>query len=72
VCTKNDDPSAPVSFGFDSRDGAIVAVYLKVAVEFLECFEKPDVVDLGCGDFNVGSQMRPWWGAARRAMPWLS
>jgi SAM-dependent methyltransferase len=39
----------------------IVSVYVKVVSDFLNSlsFEnKPDVVDLGCGDFNVGSQLR--------------
>lgn len=29
---------------------------------FLNALGKPDVVDLGCGDFKVGSQLRPWCG----------
>jgi SAM-dependent methyltransferase len=40
--------------------GSSVAPYVSAACGFLQSFEeKPDVVDLGCGDFNVGSRIRP-------------
>ena len=34
----------------------------RVAAEWPENLGKPDVVDLGCGDFKVGSQIRPLCG----------
>jgi SAM-dependent methyltransferase len=51
--------------GFDSGDGsrdpAIVTPYVDAVRTFLTSLEsKPDVVDLGCGDFNVGRQIRPF------------
>ena len=30
--------------------------------DFLKSLGKPDVVDLGCGDFKVGAQLRPFCG----------
>jgi hypothetical protein len=45
--------------GSGSRDDAIVNTYVNAVSEFLASFDvKPDVVDLGCGDFNVGKQLR--------------
>ena len=50
--------------GFDSGDGsrdpAVVGPYVEALHTFLTSLPaKPDVVDLGCGDFNVGRQVRP-------------
>lgn len=47
---------------FYSGDGSynanIVDPYLKVVLSFLNSFDKPlNVVDLGCGDFNIGNQL---------------
>ena len=37
--------------------------YIKATGDFLSSLgSKPDVVDLGCGDFNVGSRLRPFCG----------
>ena len=44
--------------GDGSHHSAIVGPYIKVVSEFLKSFHKPlELVDLGCGDFNVGSQL---------------
>mgnify|MGYP002479352461 CR=1 FL=1 len=38
-----------------------VEPYIKATSDFLSSLgAKPDVVDLGCGDFNVGSRLRPF------------
>jgi hypothetical protein len=48
-----------VSNSGGSHNNAITSVYVKAISDFLKDFdEKPDVLDLGCGDFNVGSQIR--------------
>lgn len=50
--------------GRGSRDAAIVKPYVAAAREFLRSFPAPpDVVDLGCGDFFVGSQLRDLCGS---------
>jgi hypothetical protein len=47
--------------GIGSHDGAIVGSYVSAVRSFLESLaDVPDVVDLGCGDFAVGSQIRPY------------
>ena len=49
--------------GAGSHDPSIVGPYIDSVVRFLQQFpEKPDVVDLGCGDFSIGSQIRPACG----------
>ena len=46
--------------GLGSHDPAIVRQYTEAVSGFLHAFGlPPDVVDLGCGDFNVGRQIRP-------------
>jgi SAM-dependent methyltransferase len=46
--------------GGGSHDPHLVDPYVKAVVGFLSSLSsKPSVVDLGCGDFNVGSQIRP-------------
>jgi len=45
--------------GAGSRDSAVLD-YIVAVEGFLKSLDrKPDVVDLGCGDFFVGSQIRP-------------
>ena len=45
--------------GTGSHTGEIVSAYVNAVEKFLTSFEKkPDVVDLGCGDFAVGLQIR--------------
>ncbi len=56
------DASAPFYSGPGSSEGAVVAGYVNAVSEFLRGLGKPDVVDLGCGDFKVGSQIRPLCG----------
>lgn len=47
--------------GPGSHDEKIVGAYVGAVTKFLQSFEqKPNVVDLGCGDFNVGSKLRPY------------
>ncbi len=44
--------------GGGSHDPAIVDTYVTAVQEFIRVLgKKPDVVDLGCGDFNVGAQL---------------
>jgi hypothetical protein len=48
-----------VNSGPGSRVAEIVAPYVSVVRQFLASFPAPvDVVDLGCGDFFVGSKLR--------------
>lgn len=43
--------------GFGSHDPAIVHPYVDVVKDFLTSFDEPiTVLDVGCGDFNVGNQ----------------
>ncbi|HTV72974.1 MAG TPA: hypothetical protein VME66_04630 [Candidatus Acidoferrales bacterium] len=45
--------------GEGSRNEAMVGPYVAAVRKFLREFPtKPDVVDLGCGDFHVGKQLR--------------
>ncbi len=51
--------------GFYSGEGShhpdLVDPYVKVVSEFLQSLDEPPVVvDLGCGDFNVGNQLLPF------------
>jgi hypothetical protein len=59
VWGKSDDPDSPFYSGSGSRREDEVAAYVQSVTSFLSSFEaKPDVVDLGCGDFSVGRQLR--------------
>ena len=43
--------------GFGSHNPAIVNPYVEVVKQFLTSFDTPiTVLDLGCGDFNIGNQ----------------
>ena len=54
------DPNGRFFSGSGSHGQEIVAAYVAALEKFLRAFpEKPDVVDLGCGDFAVGYQTRP-------------
>jgi len=45
--------------GTGSHEKEFTEVYLKKVENFLNSFPtKPDVVDLGCGDFEIGSKLR--------------
>jgi SAM-dependent methyltransferase len=61
---RSGDPAQPFYSGSGSHDEAIIAAYVEAVRAFLQTFDrKPDVVDLGCGDFFVGALLRPWCGA---------
>ena len=56
---KSNDPSQLFYSGIGSHDKVIVSTYIQAVHEFLSTFvKKPNVVDLGCGDFLVGSKIR--------------
>lgn len=52
----------PFYSGWGSHDVDIVGPYIEASAKFLQRFGKPDVVDLGCGDFSIGSQLRKFCG----------
>jgi hypothetical protein len=59
VWGKSDDQCSPFYSGSGSNRAKEVAAYVRSVSTFLSSFEvKPNVVDLGCGDFTVGSQVR--------------
>ncbi len=43
--------------GSGSRDPAVVEPYVEAVSKFLRSLGQPAVVDIGCGDFHVGSQI---------------
>lgn len=54
------DPGQAFFSGSGSRADAVVDTYVAAVGRFLGSLDhKPDVVDLGCGDFHVGSRLRP-------------
>lgn len=58
------DPKDPFFSGSGSHSEGVVAKYIGALESFLAGFpKKPDVVDLGCGDFAVGSRIRPLCGS---------
>lgn len=57
---KSNDPYQKYFSGSGSHDNIIAETYVKSVHKVLCSFEeKPNVVDLGCGDFFIGSQIRP-------------
>jgi hypothetical protein len=55
----SNDPGQAFFSGSGSRADAIVETYVDAVGQFLRTLNhKPDVVDLGCGDFHVGSRLR--------------
>jgi hypothetical protein len=49
--------------GDGSHQDEIIVPYVSAVRRFLQSLgEKPDAVDLGCGDFAIGSQIRPYCG----------
>jgi Methyltransferase domain len=53
-------PDADFTSGGGSQEARIVEPYVAAVEQFLSGFpEKPDAVDLGCGDFGVGRRIRP-------------
>jgi SAM-dependent methyltransferase len=58
---KSRDPSQIYFSGSGSHDTLAVSEYIGAVIELLRSLRsKPDVVDLGCGDFSVGSKLRPF------------
>ncbi|GJG94637.1 bifunctional 2-polyprenyl-6-hydroxyphenol methylase/3-demethylubiquinol 3-O-methyltransferase UbiG [Cupriavidus pauculus] len=54
-----EDPAEFYS-GSSSHDPTIVDTYVKAVTAYLASMpSRPDVVDLGCGDFNIGKRIRP-------------
>lgn len=57
---RSSDTSRPFFSGSGSHDPAVVATYLEAVRRFLGTLPaKPNAVDLGCGDFAVGTRIRP-------------
>jgi Methyltransferase domain len=55
------DASHPFYSGCGSHDADVVSPYLEAVRHFLCSFEtRPDAADLGCGDFSIGSRVRPF------------
>lgn len=55
----SNDPNEKYFSGSGSHSQSIVSAYVAALETFLLTFpRKPDVVDLGCGDFAVGSRIR--------------
>jgi hypothetical protein len=49
--------------GNGSRQPVIISAYVTAVQVFLKSFDtKPNVVDLGCGDFHLGSRIRAYCG----------
>jgi SAM-dependent methyltransferase len=58
------DINEPFFSGDGSRDNYLVSTYVTAIKDFLKSFPcLPKVVDLGCGDFYVGSKIRPLCGS---------
>jgi len=56
---RSSDDRDSFSSGSGSRESNIVAPYIGAVESFILSLDKrPDVVDLGCGDFYVGSKVR--------------
>jgi SAM-dependent methyltransferase len=49
--------------GPGSHDIRVIKPYIDSLTNFIKTFDdKPSLLDLGCGDFNVGSKIRPFCG----------
>ncbi len=58
---RSEDEGQPFCSGPGSHDESTVDGYSEPVARFLTALgHKPDAVDLGCGDFNVGSHIRPF------------
>jgi hypothetical protein len=56
-------PDGDFYSGSGSHDPTVVLPYVDVVKAFLQSLPRPpSLVDLGCGDFNVGRQLRPYCG----------
>ncbi len=61
---KSNDPNRPFFSGSGSHDENITTSYVDSVAEFIKTLPNPpSVVDLGCGDFSIGSRIRPLCGA---------
>jgi len=57
---KSQNSEQPFFSGSGSHNVSIVSDYIDSVHAFLKFFStKPNVVDLGCGDFSIGSKIRP-------------
>jgi len=57
---RRNDGGADFFSGTGSHDDRIVGAYISSVSEFVKSLQfVPSVVDIGCGDFNVGSKIRP-------------
>jgi SAM-dependent methyltransferase len=57
------NPDSDFSSGTGSHVESVVLPYVNAVRGFLESLPRPpSVVDLGCGDFNVGKELRPFCG----------
>lgn len=55
----NADPGSYFSGG-GSHDAVLIDPYINAVKQFIAGLNSPpDVMDLGCGDFNIGSKLRP-------------
>jgi SAM-dependent methyltransferase len=55
----SNDPAQKFYSGSGSHQQEVVSTYIAAVSDFLSSLEsKPDAVDLGCGDFRVGSSIR--------------
>lgn len=60
------NPEARYFSGTGSHDPAIIGAYVAAVAGYLEGLpQKPSALDIGCGDFNVGSKLRPYCAAFR-------
>jgi hypothetical protein len=55
------DSETPFYSGSGSHDEPVTNAYVEQISTFLSQFPtKPDIVDLGCGDFSIGARIRPY------------
>ena len=60
---KSGDRSQKFFSGLGTHDSVTSQTYIKAVQDLLSTFQtKPDVVDLGCGDFYIGSNLRAYCG----------
>ena len=58
---KNQSSRIQVFSGTGSHNPIIVNTYVDAVCSYLSAFSlKPSAIDIGCGDFNVGSKIRPY------------
>lgn len=61
---KSSDPSQRYYSGSGTHNKKAVSIYVEAVKNFLSAFaDKPNVVDLGCGDFCIGSEIRRFCGS---------